>query len=91
MHDSTMSRLALTAYLLWTAVSLLVGAAWLLMAINTEAWRWSGLLAVTGLALSAVAATAHMKVYAVRVCGLVRATSGINGAETRPAELHALR
>lgn len=78
MHDSSyISRHLAIAIALWTATFALIAAAWALRIVSPELWQWSALLGFTACALSAVSAVLHVKAYLVRVCNLVRNTSGL--------------
>ncbi len=77
MHDNYLSRTALIAGILWLLVVSLIGGAWLLMALEPDHWKYAGLMAGTGCALSAIAAVAHLKLYSMRLCALIRATRAL--------------
>lgn len=94
MHEEFVSRTSLLAMTLWVVVVLLLAMAWLVAIQRPDWWLWAGMLAATGLAVSAVAATAHMRIYAVRMCSLIRATSGLEcppDGTDRDRELHSIR
>lgn len=69
-----MSSLAVWASVLWLVVGGLLLAAWVVALNRPDLMAIYGMLAATGLGLSAVAATVHIRVYAARICTLVRAT-----------------
>lgn len=74
---------------LWASTAALLAAAWI-VGWSTD---WSGtayMLGLSGCALSAVAATAHVRSYAVQVCRLIRAASGLE-VPAADAELHRIR
>jgi hypothetical protein len=84
MHDNAISLSKLITAALWAWVALLFAAAW-----GTWLWHDSDIwmmLAFTGCASSALAATAQIRCYSLRICGLLRATAG-----TSPADVHSLR
>lgn len=88
MHESFISRTQIVAAALWVLVGSLIGSAWLVVAFAPGNWEWAGLLAATGCATSALAAVAHLKVYSVRLCSLIRVTSGL---ESPSAQVTSLR
>ena len=82
------SKAALVVVSLWGLVLALVLAAWAVAMMNPDAWSVAAVLAMTGCATSALAATLHIRLFATRICRLIRATSGLDGPE--PSELRAL-
>lgn len=91
MHEGFVSRTSLVAALLWVTVVKLFVLAWVVAVLREEWWLWAGMLAATGLVVSAVAATTSMRLYALRVCSLVRATSGLDCPDRPARELHSIR
>ena len=72
-----MSRTGIIAGVLWAIVAGLILAAWVVMlAFGERHWMTAALLALTGCALSALAATLHIKTYACRVSRVIRVTAG---------------
>lgn len=72
-----MSKLGVVAGSLWAAVAGLLGAGWLVATVWTGQWVIALMLALSGCALSALAATLHIKTYACRLSALVRVSTGI--------------
>ena len=75
MRESFVSSMTVWACVLWALVGGLLLSAWIVALERSDLVAIYGMLAATGLALSAVAATVHIRVYAARICTLVRATS----------------
>lgn len=81
MHEQFVSRASLAAFLLWFLVAALLIAAWVVAIVNPASFIIAGMLAATALALSAVAATAHIRLFACRLSRLVRVTKGIESQD----------
>lgn len=82
VNDEYVNKGKVTACVAWAGVVGFLGAAWLVMILSDErAWKYAGLLAWTGCALSAYAAVLHIRCFAVRVAGLVRAGHGVPPSE----------
>lgn len=79
MCEQLVSKAAVVATVLWVTVTGLIAASWAVILTDPESWRLGGLLGVTACALSAGAATWHVKLYSIRVVNLIRATSGLDG------------
>lgn len=80
MHDSSISVSKVITAALWAWVVMVLLAAW-------TAWLFghhelAAMLGLTACASSAAAATAHIRCYMVRTCGLLRAVSDHEGAPT---------
>lgn len=87
MQDSTVATSKLITSALWAWVAALFIAAWLTYAITThDIWM---MLAFTGCASSALAATSQIRCYSLRICGLLRVASGLGAP--RSADVHSLR
>lgn len=86
MNEDYFLRCRVYAWCAWALTGALVAAAWLVAITDPGDWWLSVMLAVTGLALSAVAATLHIRSFMVRVCSLVRAASykPVDGEGLRP-------
>lgn len=80
------SRTGIVAGALWLAVLALILGAWGVVLFASEHYGVAGMLAASGCALSALAATLHIKTYACRVSQLVRASAASRGtgAGVRP-------
>lgn len=89
VHDSGFSRSGTISALLWAVVVKLIAAAWVVGLWAPESWLVAGLLASTGCATSALAATMQIRVYACRVSRLVRVTSGLSAGQD--AQIRSLR
>lgn len=89
MHEGFISRTSLIATMLWTAMVVLFAAAWAIAITHHDWWLWAGMLSATGLGVSAIAATTHIRLYALRMCSLIRATSSAQGGDRR--EIHSIR
>lgn len=79
------SRTGIISGVLWVVVTGLLGGAWAVVLLVGDHLPIAGMLAATGCALSALAATLQIKTYACGVSRLVRATSGASvREEVRP-------
>lgn len=72
-----MSTCGVIAGALWAVVAGLLLAAWTVALVWSDHWRVAGMLAATGCATSALAATLHIKTYACRVSRLIRVANGL--------------
>lgn len=81
MNDGYVSRSCIIASTLWGAVVLLLAGAWW-FGLRADQPLVAQLLAATACATSAVAATAHIRCYAIRVMNLVRVTAGLESPRT---------
>lgn len=85
-HEGYISKTALSVAALWLVVVLLVVAAWLVILVKPDHWRVGGMLAASSCVLGSFTATIHNRLYVRRICGVVRATSGLDDAR-----VHAIR
>lgn len=69
--------------MLWAVVLGLLVAAWVVILFADSHWTVAGMLAASGCALSALAATLHIKTYACRMSRLIRISSGLEQGEVR--------
>lgn len=84
VQDGGFSKSGTYSAALWGLVTAFVSAAWIVGIWAPAQWRVSGLLAATGCATSAMAATLQIRSYMIRLCGLVRAASGLEQADGAP-------
>lgn len=90
MQEQFVSRASLVAYALWFLVAALLTAAWIVAIWAEPHFVIAGMLAATALGLSAVAATAHIRLFACQLSRVVRASVGVtNGRES--GEIRTLR
>lgn len=75
MQEDYFLKCRVYAWFAWLAMAVFISAGWIVMVVNHRMWWLSVLLGITGLSLSAVAATLHIRSFMVRVCALVRAAS----------------
>lgn len=75
MIDRPTSKATVWAYGLWAAVAVTLAQAWLALILRAP-WV-ATLLGLTACSLSAVAATAHVRCFAIRVLSVVRRLHGI--------------
>lgn len=85
MHDEYVSKEKVAANVMWAVVVGLMVTAWGVMLLTSH-WRIAGMFAATSCATSAYAAVLHLRCYAVRLAGLVRASSTVKpeGAPLSP-------
>lgn len=73
-----MSKVGIIAGTLWAGVAGLMLSGWIVVLVTGhEAWHIAGMLAASACALSALAATIHIKIYACRISRLIRVTGGL--------------
>ena len=88
MIDEYVDKGKMHAMLGWSVVVGLMAIAWGVMLL-TGHWRIAGMFAATSCATSAYAAVLHLRCYAVRIAGLVRAMNSVQH-DDRPAPLRRL-
>lgn len=90
MNEQYVSRLAILVSIAWGTVAALIVGAWLvLMSAEPGPWTLGMLLALSGCALSALAAVLSIRRYVSRTCRLIR---NLHGVETADGEgLRVLR
>jgi len=81
MIDSTIPTSKVTMTALWCVVVMLGLASWAL-GIADE-WNWAFLVGLTACAVSAAAAVAHIRCYALRLCALIKANQASSIDEAR--------
>ena len=86
MIETQMSVDRFVCRVTWTVVLGLLVGAWVVALRDGDDWLIAGLMAATGCATSAVAATLQIRQYVVRTCTLVRALGG--AAELERPTLH---
>ena len=84
MNEGYVSRTAIAAAVAWLVVGAFMAGAWLLATLGAE-MCYVVLMATTGCASSAVAATLHIKTYMARLGRLARALSGVERERTLSA------
>lgn len=86
MNQSYFSRTAVIAATAWGVVGLSLVAVWMVIMLPGDAPNGlTPAIALVGQASIGVAIVAHVRLYTVRVCCLIRATSGLECAnELRP-------
>lgn len=83
------SRIGIAAGMLWATVVGLLMAAWAVATWSQENWLLAGMLAATGCATSAMAATLQIKTYACKMSRLIRATASVRSTgEASLTSLH---
>lgn len=91
MHDSSISASKVVTAALWAWVAGLFIGAWVTWAVSDhDVWM---MLALTGCASSALAATAHIRSFSLQICALVRVIGGLECADRSEDgnRLHLLR
>ena len=79
MIDRTTSKAIVWAYGLWAAVGVTLAQSWLALALHAP---WVAvMLGLTACVFSAIAATAHIRCFAIRVMSTVRRLHGIEDGE----------
>lgn len=74
MIDEYVNKNKVVAYAVWAAVVAIMALAWVVIAFGEP--KFAGMLAASSCALSALAATLHIRCYMTRLACLVRAPSG---------------
>ena len=77
MIDTKTSKALVIAYALWAVTALLLAQGWVLLALDY--WRPAVMMGLTGCAMSAVAAVAHIRSFSIRVLTVIRRLHGIDG------------
>lgn len=77
MIDEYVSKGQVAANVVWATVVGLMAAGWLVILLSADHKAIGGMFAATSCAVSAFAATMHMRCYVVRLAGLVRATTSV--------------
>lgn len=90
MDEGYISKVALTAIVLWSVVTLLFAASWGVALAMPEHWLYAVLLAATACGFAVFTGTLHNRIYVERIARLIRACSQLDrlGSGT---ELHAVR
>lgn len=78
-HEGYISKVALSVIIMWMAVLGALIAAWVVVVAMPERWLVGGMLAASACVLAAFTSTIHYRIYVARICGVVRATSGLEG------------
>ena len=89
MIDQYVSKEKMNAGIAWALVVGLMMVAWGVMLLAPDHWHIAGMFAATSCALSAYAAVLHLRCYAVRLAGLVRAMGSVQ-REDGPSPLRRL-
>lgn len=84
-------RCRVYALFAWVTTLVFILAAWVVMLFAEDQWKLAFLLGGTGCAMSAVAATLHIRSFIVRICSLVRATNGLSVDEGVPRGVRPIR
>lgn len=80
-HYVSSARTAAVA--IWTLTGILMAAGWAVALLHPEAARpAAAMLAFSAVVTAVVAATLQVRIYAVKMCGLIRRTSGLSSVET---------
>jgi hypothetical protein len=89
MNDtSTFTLTTVIAWALWTVTVISLVTTWILMGSGHQ--RSAVAMGLTAGVIAPAAAVATIRNYTIRVCGLIRATAGLEGVAHR-AELHNIR
>lgn len=87
MHDGSIQVSRVISGSLWLLTCLIYLAAWIVgLAVS---WRVGVLLGFTGCLVCCMAGVSQIRCYSLRMCGLVRATAGLEIPP--PAEVRPLR
>lgn len=87
MDDGYVSKVALTAIVLWLTVVLLFIAAWAVALASPGRWLVAIMLATSACAFATFTGTLHNRIYVERVTRLIRACSNLErggGQALRP-------
>lgn len=89
MIEDYVSKEKMHASVAWAVVVGLMAIGWSVMLATPEYWKVAGMFAATSCATSAYAAVLHLRCYAVRIAGLVRAINSVQH-EDRPRPVSRL-
>lgn len=84
MNDDKWSNTVVIACVLWACVALLMIAAWIALALGD--WQVALLTSQFACVVSATAVVAHIRIYAVRISGIIRRLHGLDVLEPSPRE-----
>lgn len=84
MHDDYISRATVYTWFLWAGAALTIGLVWLLALESAPIQYEVATALVAGLTIAA-ATVGQVRLYALRLCALLRITAGL---ESPDAELH---
>lgn len=87
MHDDFVSRAAVVALVLWAIAAALIILVWV-MALTGAPLRYEGAVALVAIGALTAAAVYQVRLYAVRLCALMRVGTGIQGPD---AEMFTIR
>lgn len=76
MNDNYISRSAVITALIWATAGTLVVITWLLAILDAPP-RWVSATAVTGVLAMTAAVVCQTRLYALRMCGLIRVSAGL--------------
>lgn len=74
----------------WTAVLLLLGAAWVSVLV-LDRWRYGGLFGLTACAISAMAAALQVRCYILRLAKMIRAMTAVGAVPEQRSHVTPLR
>jgi hypothetical protein len=89
MNDSSIQTSNLITAVLWMAVAALLAAAWIVALVGP--WQIAMMLGFSTCATAAAAAVSHIRCYALRIIGLVRAVSGLGAPPAEATDIHLMR
>lgn len=89
MNDRKTSTCTVVAYALWTTAALLLAAAWGMCLAGL--YHRATLLGLTACAVSAVAAVAHVRCFAIRLSCIVRRLWGVEVSDQEDYRVDAGR
>lgn len=83
MREHYVSKTTLAVAVLWFVTTCLMAASWGVAILDDADWLWAGMLAATGIVFAAISATAQCRLVGLRICGLIRATAGLEPEDPR--------
>lgn len=90
MHESYVGKTHIAAVTLWSVVVALTVAAWLLVLLAPHRWLFAAMMIGTACVLAAGGVALHARLCTIRVCGLLRAVSGLVEPEKPESQLRVV-
>lgn len=85
-----MSSARTAAVAAWTGSGVLLAFGWAMILFAPDRWLLGGMCAATACVFAVIAAVMQVRIYVVKVCALIRRTSGLSSVETG-SNVHAFQ
>lgn len=81
VDEGYISKVALTAIVLWMAVLAMLAGAWVVALVLPDQWLIAGMLAASACGFATFTGTLHNRIYVERIARLIRVTSRLDAGE----------